>query len=142
MKRLICTLLGGVSFLMAYAQGELVRLKMQTRIDYQREYMGGEAVKDNCGFKGKYFMLLLDGRINEHFSYAYRQRLNKENSRPSFFDATDWAYLTYQPDRHWSIAAGKQPVAVGGYEYDANPVDVYYASEYWNNIPCFQLGAM
>lgn len=142
MKRLICTLLGGVSFLMAYAQGELVRLKMQTRIDYQREYMGGEAVKDNCGFKGKYFMLLLDGRINEHFSYAYRQRLNKENSRPSFFDATDWAYLTYQPDRHWSITAGKQPVAVGGYEYDANPVDVYYASEYWNNIPCFQLGAM
>ena len=141
MKRLICAVLCGASVIAACAQDELVRLKMQTRVDYQREYVDGDAVHDNSGFKGKYLMLLLDGKINDHFSYAYRQRLNKGCSGESFFDATDWAYLKYQPDRHWIFSVGKEPVAVGGYEYDANPVDVYYASEYWNNIPCFQLGA-
>lgn len=30
---------------------------------------------------------------------------------------------------------------MGGYEYDKNPVDVYAASEYWNNISPFQLAA-
>ncbi|WP_298451425.1 porin [uncultured Prevotella sp.] len=141
MKKLISAVLLGACVLAADAQDELVRLKMQTRFDYQREYVDGAAVHDNSGFRGKYFMLLLDGKINDHFSYAYRQRLNKANSEQSFFDATDWAYLKYQPDCHWSFSVGKEPVAVGGYEYDANPVDVYYASEYWNNIPCFQLGA-
>lgn len=141
MKRLISAVLCGVFVLSANAQDELVRLKMQTRVDYQREYVGGDAVHGNSGFRGKYFMLLLDGKINDHFSYAYRQRLNKGSSDESFFDATDWAYLKYQPDRHWSFSVGKEPVAVGGYEYDANPVDVYYASEYWNSIACFQLGA-
>lgn len=140
MKTLIGAVLFGACVLTADAQDELVRLKMQTRVDYQREYVDGNAMHDNSGFKGKYFMVLLDGKINDHFSYAYRQRLNKSSPDQSFFDATDWAYLTYQPDRHWSFSAGKQPVAVGGYEYDANPVDVYYASEYWNNIPCFQFG--
>lgn len=140
MKTLISAVLLGACVLTAEGQDELVRLKMQTRIDYQREYVDGNAVHDNSGFKGKYFMLLLDGKISDHFSYAYRQRLNKDNPDQSFFDATDWAYLTYQPDHHWSFSAGKQPVSVGGYEYDSNPVDIYYASEYWNSIPCFQFG--
>lgn len=67
MKRLICAVLCGASVIAACAQDELVRLKMQTRVDYQREYVDGDAVHDNSGFKGKYFMLLLDGKINDHF---------------------------------------------------------------------------
>ena len=110
MKRLICAVLCGASVIAACAQDELVRLKMQTRVDYQREYVDGDAVHDNSGFRGKYFMLLLDGKINDHFSYAYRQRLNKGCSGESFFDATDWAYLKYQPDRHWSFSVGKEPI--------------------------------
>jgi hypothetical protein len=30
---------------------------------------------------------------------------------------------------------------IGGWEYDRAPIDVYYCSEYWNNVNCFQLGA-
>ena len=31
-------------------------------------------------------------------------------------------------------------VGIGGYEYDRAPIDLYFCSEYWNNIPCYQLG--
>lgn len=141
MKTLIGAVLFGACVLTANAQDELVRLKMQTRVDYQREYIDGKAIHDNSGFKGKYLMLSIDGKIDKHFSYAYRQRLNVGHSDMSFFDATDWAKLVYSPDGHLEFAAGKDVVAVGGYEYDKNPVDVYAASEYWNNISPFQLAA-
>lgn len=141
MRKVICALLLGACSVCADAQDELLKLRLETRVDYQREYVDGDAVHDNSGFKGKYFMLIADGRIGEHFSYAYRQRLNKGISGDSFFDATDWAYVKYRPDDHWSLSVGKEVVAIGGYEYDMNPVNVYFASEYWNNISCFQFGA-
>jgi hypothetical protein len=30
---------------------------------------------------------------------------------------------------------------IGGWEYDRAPIEIYYCSEYWNNVNCFQLGA-
>lgn len=56
-----------------------------------------------------------------------RHRLNKKNNDASFFDATDWLYLAYRKD-NWELSAGKQVVAIGGYEYDAAPIDLYFCS--------------
>lgn len=98
MKKLIGAVLFGACVLTANAQDEILRLKMLTRVDYQREYINGEAIHDNSGFKGKYLMFAIDGKIDEHFSYAYRQRLNVGHSDMSFFDATDWARVVYTPD--------------------------------------------
>ena len=39
------------------------------------------------------------------------------------------------------IAAGKQVVDIGGYEYDRAPIDLYFCSEFWNNVPCYAWGA-
>ena len=78
--------------------------------------------------------------IGDKFSYAYRQRLNKAHADQSFFDATDWLYLTYAPSNNWQLSAGKQVVAIGGYEYDRAPIDLYFCSEFWNNIACYQFG--
>lgn len=140
MKTLITVLMLGACSMGVLAQEKLLRLSMLTRVDYQREYVDGDAVHGNSGFKGKYFMVAVDGTISRHFSYAYRQRLNKAHSDQSFFDATDWARLIYSPDEHWSISAGKEVVGIGGFEYDRHPADIFMASEYWNNISCFQLG--
>lgn len=118
-----------------------LNLQGEVRVDYQREYLDGDAVKSNSGFKGKYVNLQLSGDITDAFSYSYRQRLNKAHEDQNFFDATDWAYLTYQPNARWSISAGKQVVSMGGYEYDRAPIDLYFCSEYWNNVPCYRLGA-
>lgn len=118
-----------------------LNLQAEVRVDYQKEYVDGEAVKANSGFKGKFLNLLMSGELGNHFSYSYRQRLNKPNKDASFFDATDWIYLTYSPNKQWDLSAGKQVVAIGGYEYDRAPIDIYWASEYWHHIACYQFGA-
>lgn len=118
----------------------LIDLTVQARGDYQRVYEDGEAIKDDCGFKGQYLNLIIQGDINEHFSYSYRQRLNKISKTP-FFEATDWLHLDYKPIDELTLSGGKQVVAIGGYEYDRAPIDLYYCSEFWNNVPCYEWGA-
>ena len=117
----------------------LVNLRIEARLDYMQEYLQGNPVNDNSGFKGRYLNIRMDGQISDHFSYSYRQRLNKPNNSITFFDATDWIHLTYT-NRNWSITAGKLVVGIGGYEYDVAPIDLYIYSEYWGNIPCYRVG--
>jgi hypothetical protein len=141
MKKIISTLLLAICTSFVYAQEQnLLDFKAEVRMDYQRDYVDGDAVKSNSGFKGKYLNIILNGALNEHFSYSYRQRLNKAHKDASFFDATDWVYLTYKANDNWALSGGKQVVYVGGYEYDRAPIDLYITSEYWNNVPCYQLG--
>ena len=117
----------------------LVNLRIEARLDYMQEYLQGNPVNDNSGFKGRYLNIRMDGQISDHFSYSYRQRLNKPNNSITFFDATDWIHLTYT-NRNWSVTAGKLVVGIGGYEYDVAPIDLYIYSEYWGNIPCYRVG--
>ena len=141
MKKIICTLCLVMSVLCVMAQdSKVVNLQLETRMDYQREYLDGNAVLPNSGFKGKYLNVILNGTINDHWSYSFRQRLNKAHADATFFDATDWVHLTYKVNDNWSFNGGKQVVGIGGYEYDRAPIDLYFCSEYWNNIPCYQLG--
>ena len=52
MKKIICTLCLVMSVLCVKAQeSKVVNLQLETRIDYQREYLDGDAVKPNSGFK-------------------------------------------------------------------------------------------
>lgn len=126
--------------MVTFAQEQnLLNLKLEARGDYQREYLDGESIDENCGFKGKFLNLRADGDIGGGFSYSYRQRLNKEHGDANFFDATDWLYLAYKND-NWEFSAGKQVVAIGGFEYDAAPIDLYFCSEWWYNTPCYQWG--
>ena len=120
---------------------ENFNLQAETRIDYMGDFLYGHHNPAASGFKGRYLNVMMSGNIGKHFSYAYRQRLNKAHADQQFFDATDWLYLTYAPSQHWQISAGKQVVAIGGYEYDRAPIDLYFCSEFWNNIACYQFGA-
>ena len=141
MKKVIGVLLLFCAAVHVSAQeSKLVNLQTEVRFDYQREYLDGDAVLPNSGFKGRYLNVILKGDISERFSYAYRQRLNKAHADQSFFDATDWIYLTYKVNDNLSLSGGKQVVGIGGYEYDRAPIDLYFCSEYWNNIPCYQFG--
>ena len=115
---------------------EINTLRLEARGDWQHDSL----VKDERGFKGRYLNFVLAGNIGEKFSYAYRQRLNKFSKSSSFFDATDWLYINYSPVKRLTLSAGKQVAAIGGYEYDAPPIDIYFSSEFWYNIPCFQWG--
>lgn len=118
---------------------DLVNVGVGARVDWQIDHPDGHSDDSNTGFKGKYIMLYVNGRIVDGLTYSWRQRINKINSDQSFFDATDWLYINYAY-RRWNFQAGKEVVAIGGWEYDRAPIDLYGASVFWNNIPCFDLG--
>lgn len=116
-------------------------LSVEARGDYQRDYVDGTSRDDESGFSGRYLNVKMNGRISDQFSYSYRQRLSKASLDAGFFDATDWLHLDYQPSEQWTLSAGKQVVDIGGYEYDRAPIDLYFCSEFWNNVPCYAWGA-
>lgn len=118
-----------------------INIDLQTRVSYLNDRIDNHIRHDASGFKGDYFLLSVSGQVTDRLTYSWRQRINQKKERSDRFDGTDWVYLDYKLDDHWSVAAGKQVAMVGGYEYDRNPVDIYVSSEFWNNIAPFQFGA-
>lgn len=120
-----------------------VSLKLDTRFDYTLKIPTTSGYETQSSFDGKYLNIILDGAINDKFSYNYRQRLILDGIADyrSFFNATDWMYLTYRPNHNWWVSGGKQVVAIGGFEYDSAPIDQYFWSDFWNQVICYQLGA-
>ncbi len=140
MKKTLLFLSLLISCTVAAQTHQLNTLRLEARGDYQRFYNDGTSVKENTGFKGKFLNVRLDGQIGESLTYSYRQRLNKPHKDASFFDATDWLYLTYTKNR-WNISGGKQVIGIGGFEYDLAPIDVYYFSGFCSNISSYAFGA-
>lgn len=144
MKHILWAVLTFMSGLPIFAQNEegpkVNDFYFETRLAHETEAIDGHTIDGNTGFKGQYLNMRLDGQITEGLTFSYRQRLNK-NTSATFFDATDWIHLDWQATDKLTLAAGKQVVGIGGYEYDRAPIDLYYCSEFWGNIPCYQLGA-
>lgn len=115
------------------------QLYVETRAGFNYENIDGKTMDGPTGFKGQYLNLRFDGQIVKGLTFSYRQRLNKNSDR-TFFDATDWLHVDWSPTDRFTLSGGKQVVAIGGYEYDRAPIDLYTCSEFWNNIPCYQLG--
>lgn len=120
---------------------DIFKLGVEARFDYLNQALAGDKLDENSGLNVRYINLRLDGTIGHGFSYSWRQRLNKMYSAQSFVDNMDWLHLNYQPTENWGISAGKQVVMIGGWEYDRAPIDLYFCSEYWNNVACYQFGA-
>lgn len=140
MKKLFCAavmlLMGCV---LSAQEAELFRLEAEIRVDYSQEYLESYKVDAASGFSGRYINLRIDGKIAEGLTYSWRQRMNRPKLNGSFFDDTDWATINYNVGK-WNFNAGRQVVAIGGFEYDKPPIDCYFNSEYWNNIACYQFG--
>ena len=100
----------------------------------------GKAWENKYGFRGDYFNFLLGGDIGDHISYFFRQRIIPAKGVTELFDNTDFLYIQYNFNKQWSLRIGKEAIAVGGFEYDAPPIDVYYYTHYWGSFPCFLLG--
>ncbi len=151
MKRIFaciaCLLAALVTFTKAEAQqgyeqnNEIFRLGVEARFDYLHQALAGVKSGSDSGFKVRYLNLCIDGQIASKLSYSWRQRFNNINSASDFVNNIDWLHLTYRPTKNWAISAGKQVVMIGGWEYDRAPMDLYFCSEYWNNVNCYQLGA-
>ncbi|MBR1644947.1 MAG: hypothetical protein IJ684_06235 [Bacteroidales bacterium] len=125
------------------ATSPLSTLRLEMRADYDHKYLMPSAADNSFmyGFVGRYFNLHAGGDIADGFSYYFRQRVIADNGRHGFFDNTDFLYLNYRATDNWSFRFGKDALAVGGFEYDAPPIDVYFNGNYWDQFYCFQLGA-
>ena len=118
-----------------------VNIDLQARVSYLNDRVDHQIRHDASGFKGDYFFFRVSGQLTDRLTYSWRQRINQKKNENDRFDGTDWVYLDYKLNEHWSVAAGKQVALVGGYEYDRCPIDIYVSSEFWNNIAPFQFGA-
>ena len=105
-----------------------------------------DAMFNDNGFDyGKFNMRQLrieaKGNVNEWLSYRWRQRLNRPNDGGDNIDnlptSIDIAGIGVKLGDKFSIFAGKQCAAYGGFEFDANPIEIYEYSdmiEYMSNF--------
>ena len=121
------------------AQEGVDRFFIDMRASFHQQTEDGEYKSQ---MMGEYLNLHLLGHISPKIDYRIRQRLNKKVfDERNMFNATDFMYVNWQATPKWSFMAGKQTVLIGGYEYDAAPIDVYYYSQFCNNIyQCFTFG--
>lgn len=121
-----------------FAQNYVKELSLQTRIDCRNEFYNNDTISNDSRFEGKFLNLIMKGNINENLSYSFRQRLNRSNyNNNNLFKNTDFIYLNYNINDKFSFAFGKQVIYIGGFEYDYAPIDVYFWSDFWNNITCY-----
>ena len=132
MKRLLIILFMIVSAVPALAQGGVDRLYIDTRGIYHLQGDNGEV---SSQFLADHLNLNILGHINDRIDYRLRQRLNKKVFDENYvFNATDFLYVNWQATDRWSFRIGKDAVLIGGYEYDAVPIDVYFYSKFCNSI--------
>ena len=112
------------------------------RFDYHvAKYDGQNGVSNpNTGFMGDRLQVNMKGEVADGLTYSWRQNLNRLNEDGKFFNSTDWLYLNYE-HKGWNFQAGKVINAIGGYEYDRNPADLFCNSVFWYNIAPFNFGA-
>lgn len=84
------------------------------------------------------------GNINNWLSYRYRQRLNRSNDANGMIDnlptSIDYAGIGIQLNEQFSLFAGKQCAAYGGFEFDLNPIDVYQYCDMIDYMSNFMTG--
>jgi len=138
MKKAISVLLSCLmSCLVAGAQGgdvnktHIDNITVEARGTFHQETREGAY---DSHFQGDYLNFIMTGQFTPKLTFKFRQRLNKDIEAKNPFKATDLLWLNWQPSPHWGFTFGKQGILVGGYEFDSAPIEVYYYSEFCNNM--------
>ncbi|MBQ9310020.1 MAG: hypothetical protein IJ222_04065 [Bacteroidales bacterium] len=116
----------------ASAQEKVSTLFVDTRASFHQELSGGSY---DSRLIGDQFNLHILGNISPTIDYRIRHSISKQQfDENNLFNGTDILYLNWQPNKHWSFLFGKYAVLIGGYEYDAAPIDVYFYSMFCGKI--------
>lgn len=103
-------------------------------------YFNDDARVEQTAFRMDQLRLEVKGNITDRIYYRYRQRLNRSNSALKLDNmpaSIDYAAVGFHVNDKFSVFAGKQCTAFGGFEFDLNPIEVYqYCDmlEYMNNF--------
>ena len=107
----------------------------------------GKGEFENAKFNMHEIRIEAKGKVNDTFSFRWRQRLNRSNSpTPDGLDnlpatSIDIAGIGVRVNDVFSMFLGKQPAAYGGFEYDTNPIEIYQYSDMVDNMSIFLTGA-
>jgi hypothetical protein len=98
---------------------------------------------DEASFKMNRVRLELYGRLNQHLSYHFRQSFNKYSnpySLDNMSSSIEYANIKWHQSDMFDLVAGKQYLAVGGYEGYVNGLKVREFTEFNNHFEIYQTG--
>ena len=98
---------------------------------------------DEASFKMNRVRLEIYGRLNEHLSYHFRQSFNKYSnpySVDNMSSSIEYANIKWHQSDRFNLVAGKQFLAVGGYEGYVNGLKVREFTEFNNHFEIYQAG--
>ena len=131
-KAIIIFIAAACAVMQASAQNVVDNFFMDMRTTFHQETEEGEY---NSQIRGEHFNFHLLGHISPDIDYRIRHSFSKKGfDENNMFNGTDIMYINWHANRRWSFLFGKYAVLIGGYEYDAAPIDVYYYSKFCNNI--------
>lgn len=132
MKRVVFSFLAALAVFTLSAQNKVDNLFMDMRTTFHQETEEGVY---NSQIRGEHFNLHVLGHISPDIDYRIRHSFSKKGfDEKNMFNGTDIMYINWRASEKWSFLFGKYAVLIGGYEYDAAPIDVYYYSKFCNNI--------
>ena len=113
--------------------------------EFNAEFNQGGSEGFNKGaFNMRQLRIEAKGKVTDWLSYRWRQRLNRGNEGGGMIDnlpnSIDYAGIGVKFNDQFSIFAGKQAAAYGGFEYDLNPIEIYQYSEMIDNMSNFMTG--
>ncbi len=109
-------------------QGLLRNMSMiaNMRFGLRNEFYDGEFTRTR--FTMEQFRLEFRGQVHDKVYFRFRNRYTKTPTTQSIdniFGSVDLAYIRVTLSNKWSLTAGKMCADWGGYEFDANPIDIY-----------------
>ena len=100
---------------------------------------------DECSFKANRVRLEIYGKLHSKLSYHFRQSYNKYSnpySVDNISSSIEYANIKWHVNDRLDLVAGKQFLAVAGYEGYVNGIKVREFSEFNNHFEIFQTGLM
>lgn len=104
-----------------------------------------EGSLDEVSFKMNRVRLEIIGQLNESLSYHFRQSFNKYSnpySVDNMSSSIEYAYIKWHHKDRFELVAGKQFLAVAGYEGYVNGLKVREFCDFNNNFEIYQTGIM
>lgn len=85
--------------------------------------------------------LYVNANLNSQLSFHWRVRFSKWFGGQNVINSSDFLYLKWQPFEHLRFKAGRECLYIGGYEYEQGPIDIFYTSEFCNNVAPYKFTA-
>lgn len=116
-------------------------LDLQMHATFNTFFTGGSL--DEAAFRFNHIKLEASGEINDRLFYLYRQNLNQGNEGmelENLPESLEYAFVGFHLGDRFTITAGKQDAAWGGFEYDIDPFSIYEYSEMNEYKDCYFTG--